>query len=41
MNKIKGIIRELLVRIIIVALIATCILTPIMLLSVIMCILGL
>lgn len=41
MNKIKGIIRELLARIIIVALIATFILTPVMLLSVIMSILGL
>lgn len=41
MNKIKDIIRELVVQIILVALVATCILLPIMLLSVIMCILGL
>ena len=41
MNKIKEIIRELAVRIIIVALVATFILTPVMLLSIIMCILGL
>lgn len=41
MNKIKDIICELVVRIIIFALVATCILTPIMLLSIIMFILGL
>lgn len=41
MNKIKHVIRELLVRIIVVALVAACILTPIMLLSIVMFILGL
>lgn len=41
MNKIKDIIRELVTRIIVFALVATFILMPIILLSIIVCILGL
>ena len=41
MDKIKEIIRELVVRIFVFALVATIILMPVMLLSIIMCILGL